>query len=144
MCLSTLFFMSFLLLCSFQRAFCFGFFPNRFAVPRKVRPRSLLRVPRFSSSRLALRKKSFAKLFASVFSVWLRCCSKTLVRVDDYAFLAFPSLRLAIRKIPSQNPSGSLRSSTGRMYPSFRVPESLQENHLLRLSPQQKQNGGPR
>ena len=53
--------MSFLLLCSFQRAFCFGFFPNRFAVPRKVRPRSLLRVPRFSSSRLALRKKSFAK-----------------------------------------------------------------------------------
>ena len=53
--------MSFLLLCSFQRAFCFVFFPNRFAVPRKVRPRSSLRVPRFSSSRLALRKKSFAK-----------------------------------------------------------------------------------
>ena len=33
------FFMSFLLLCSFQRAFCFGFFPNHFAVPRNVRPR---------------------------------------------------------------------------------------------------------
>ena len=62
----------------------------------------VLRVPRFSSSRLALRKKSFAKTFASIFSVWFRCCLKTLVRVDDYAFLAFPSLRLAIRKISSQ------------------------------------------
>ena len=80
----------------------------------------------------------FKEHFALVFSVWLRCCSETLVRVAYYAFLAFPSLRLAIRKIPSQNPSESLRSSTGRMYPSFRVPESLQENHLLRLSPQQK------
>ena len=46
----------------------------------------------------------FKELFASIFSVWLRCCSKTLVRVDDYAFLAFPSLHLAIRKISSQKP----------------------------------------
>ena len=46
----------------------------------------------------------FKEHFASIFSAWLRCCSKTLVRVDDYAFLAFPSLRLAIRKISSQKP----------------------------------------
>ena len=53
----------------------------------------------------------FKEHFASIFSAWLRCCSKTLVRVARYAFLAFPSLRLAIRKISSQNPSGRLRSS---------------------------------
>ena len=40
----------------------------------------------------------FKEHFASVFSVWLRCCSETLVRVARYAFLAFPSLRLALRK----------------------------------------------
>ena len=63
---------------------------------------ALLRVPRFSSSRLALRKNSFAKPFALIFSVWLRCCSKTLVCVALLRVPRFPSLRLAIRKISSQ------------------------------------------
>ena len=49
---------------SLRKNFCFGFFPNRFALPRNARPRSLLRLPRFSSSRLALRKKSFANASA--------------------------------------------------------------------------------
>ena len=44
----------------------------------------------------------FKEHFASIFSVLLRCCSEMLVRVARYAFLAFPSLRLAIRKISSQ------------------------------------------
>ena len=95
---------------SLRKNFCFGFFPNHFAVPRNVRPRSLttrsslflrcaspyekslrknpsesvrlaslqlgkvrprssLRVPRFSSSCLVLREKSFAKTFALAFAL---------------------------------------------------------------------------
>ena len=55
----------------------------------------------------------FKEHFASIFSVWLRCCSEMLVRVARYAFLAFPSSRLAIRKISLQNPSGSLPPFSG-------------------------------
>ena len=64
----------------------------------------------------------FKEHFASVFSVWLRCCSETLVRVACYAFLAFLRHVSPFGKNPSQNPSGSLPFSP------FSVRYSLKTN----------------
>ena len=104
----------------FKELFAAAFFRITSPFLEKFVRVALLRVPLFSSSCLVLREKSFAKTFASIFSVWLRCCSKKFVRVENYAFLAFSSLRLAIRKISSQKPV--------REFTSLRVRDSLKTN----------------
>ena len=115
------FFMSFLLLCSFQRAFCCGFFPNHFAIPRKVRPRSFTT----RSSLFFVMSRPSGKILCKNFCFDLfRLASLLLEKVrprrKNYAFLAFSSLRLAIRKISSQKPV--------REFTSLRVRDSLKTN----------------
>ena len=61
MCLSTLFFMSFLLLCSFQRAFCFGIFRLASLLLGNARPRSLTTRSSLSFAAPRHTKNSFAK-----------------------------------------------------------------------------------
>ena len=61
--------MSFLLLCSFQRAFCFDLFRLASLLLENARLRSLLRVPRLSFAAPCHTKNLFAKLFASAFAL---------------------------------------------------------------------------
>ena len=83
-------FMSFLLLCSFQRAFCFGFSPNHFAVPRNVRPRSLTTPSSLSFVTSRPSEKILCKTFCfDLFRLASLLLENARPRSSYYAFLAF-------------------------------------------------------
>ena len=84
MCLSTLFFMSFLLLCSFQRAFCFGIFHLASLLLGNARPRSLttpsslfFAAPRHTKNSFANPVGEFTLFHRKVHPFGLRCTLKT-------------------------------------------------------------------
>ena len=81
------FFMSFLLLCSFQRAFCCDLFRLASLPLEKVRPRRKLRVPRFFFATPRHTKNLFAKTFASAF---FRITSPFLEKFVRVALLRVP------------------------------------------------------